>query len=74
MTDHNIMIVWDEPYEGEFGTENRRCQISPEEAIRRQRAAVTKARGVDVYDPGSDGDRLALEDFRLIHWAWEEIT
>lgn len=65
-------IVWDEPYEDDYGLDYRTCRLTPGEAISRQRAASKRARGKDVYDEIENGDQRALQDFIDIHWAWEE--
>lgn len=61
------MIVYDVP--GPDG--NLHVILTPEEAIRRQRAAMVEKLGRDPYE-GDKGDDLALHGFICIHWAWEE--
>lgn len=58
------MICFNE-FDGEKGWVTR---ITQQEAITWQRQSSIQVRGVDVYDT----DELALEDFMVIHWAWEE--
>jgi hypothetical protein len=59
--------VYEEPDENGA---NVVVRVTRAEAIRRSRAAATKHNY--VYPEGDAGDEMAIEDFLVVHWAWEE--
>lgn len=60
------MIVYEEP--GEKG-EVVRVTLTPERAVDIMRGSAMKAKD---YTYASDAD--ALDDFMVVHWAWEEVV
>jgi len=57
------MIKYDEP--GEYG--NVTVYVTRDRAIELQREYSIQKHGRDIYE----SDELALDDFRLLHGAWE---